>query len=356
MTNERLIEIIIEEILRLQGADGLVTESQPTRLEERVEHTVRDAVNVESRAKAQGGVTGAERHEEREGDSALADRRTEQQSPPASDVTQFGHAQEAADKTSEHSASMPFISAASSVPVGKAATQAPVIDLAKLRASTSARIGIGNAGPRMKTETLLHFRADHAAARDAVWRDVSEEVIESLNLFSVQTRCKDLNEFLTRPDHGRLLDKESEERVKKMCTPSPDVQIFVADGLSSAAIEANAENILPAIMDSLEAKGLKVGTPFFVKYGRVGSEDHISELLDAKVVCVLIGERPGLMTAESMSAYIAYRATVNMPESRRTVVSNIHKGGTPAPEAGAFIADIIEQILQAGKSGVEFKR
>lgn len=83
--------------------------------------------------------------------------------------------------------------------------------------------------------------------------------------------------------------------------------------------------------------------------------DQISEALNATVTCVLLGERPGLATAESMSAYIAYRATVGMPEARRTVVSNIHSRGIPAVEAGAYIVDVIEKILEAKASGVELK-
>ena len=137
---------------------------------------------------------------------------------------------------------------------------------------------------------------------------------------------------------------------------SPKVQIFAAGGLSSVATRANIETILPVLLDSLATKGIDTGTPFYVDNARVGVEDEIAVLLDAEVVCVLIGERPGLMTAESMSAYIAYRATPGMPESRRTVVSNIHKGGTPSAEAGAYVADIIEEILKAKVSGVELKR
>jgi ethanolamine ammonia-lyase small subunit len=109
------------------------------------------------------------------------------------------------------------------------------------------------------------------------------------------------------------------------------------------------------MIQGLEGSGIKVGTPFFVKYGRVGAMDAISQELDAEVTCVLIGERPGLITAESMSAYIAYRATVGMEESRRTVLSNIHRGGTPPVEAGAHLADIIKQMLKEKKSGVDLK-
>jgi ethanolamine ammonia-lyase small subunit len=87
----------------------------------------------------------------------------------------------------------------------------------------------------------------------------------------------------------------------------------------------------------------------------VPTEDAVSEATGCEVVCVLIGERPGLITAESMSAYLAYKATVNMPEARRTVVSNIHRGGTPAVEAGSYVAEIIEKMLELKTSGVDLK-
>ena len=227
--------------------------------------------------------------------------------------------------------------------------------LMRMKGKTPARIGVGRAGGRLKTKTMLTLRADHAAAKDAVFMDVDQAILDRLGLFTVQTMCADKNQFLTRPDLGRKFSEEAIRELQSKCQKNVDVQIYASDGLSSTAIKANLENILPAIMDGLKAKGISVGTPFYVKYGRVGAEDAISEALGCKVVCVLLGERPGLATAESMSAYIAYNATVGMPEARRTVVSNIHSGGIAAVEAGAYIADLIEKILKAKKSGVELQ-
>lgn len=228
--------------------------------------------------------------------------------------------------------------------------------LERMMLRTPARIGVGKCGPRLKTRTMLTLRADHAAARDAVFMDVSSELLERLNLFTVQTRCADKTQFLTRPDLGRIFSPEMMERIRSKCEHDVDVQIYASDGLSSTAIEANLENILPILMEGLKDRGMKVGTPFFVKNGRVAAMDQISEALNATVTCVLIGERPGLATAESMSAYIAYKATVGMPEARRTVVSNIHARGIPAVEAGAYIVDVIGKILEAKASGVELKK
>lgn len=228
--------------------------------------------------------------------------------------------------------------------------------LRRMLGRTTARIGVGKCGPRLHTQTMLKLRADHAAARDSVFQDVDQSVLDRLGLFSVQTKCRDKNEYLTRPDLGRQLSDDAAETIRKKCIMHPDVQIFVSDGLSSTAVDANAADILPILLDGLHERGLKTGTPFYVRFGRVGVEDAVSEVLDAEVICVLLGERPGLATAESMSAYICYRASVGMMESRRTVVSNIHRNGISPVEAGAYICDVIEQILKQKASGVELRK
>lgn len=224
--------------------------------------------------------------------------------------------------------------------------------LERMKKRTTARIGVGRAGPRLTTQSLLKLRADHAQARDAVFADVDPALLDRLGFICVQTRCDTKNTYITRPDLGRLLSDEGAEIVKARCQNQPDVQIVAADGLSSTAIEVNLPKIFPVLTEALGRKNITFGTPVFVKYGRVACEDHICEIVKAKAVCVLIGERPGLATAESMSAYIAYNAYVGMPESNRTVISNIHQNGTAAVEAGAYIADIIEKILQNKASGV----
>lgn len=225
----------------------------------------------------------------------------------------------------------------------------------ELKQYAPCRLGIGKAGARYKTLPVLEFRAAHGAAQDAVFTDVDPDVIEGLGLWSVQTQCDCKDTYLTRPDLGRKLSDEAVATIKEKCEKNPTVQIYVSDGLSSASIAANVKDVLPAIMQGLKSYGIKAGTPFFLKYGRVGAMDQISEITGADVTCVLIGERPGLITAESMSAYLAYKATVGMPEARRTVVSNIHKDGTIPAEAGAHIADVIKKILDAKASGTDLK-
>lgn len=226
---------------------------------------------------------------------------------------------------------------------------------AEMKEHAPCRLGIGKAGARYKTLPQLMFRAAHSAAQDAVFNDVDQDFVDSLGLFTVQTQCNSKDEYLTRPDLGRKLNAEAVETIKEKCVKNPTVQIFVSDGLSSAAVAANAKDVLAGLEQGLKANGIKTGTPFFVKYGRVGVMDEISELTGADVTCVLIGERPGLITATSMSAYIAYKATVGMPEARRTVVSNIHSDGTIPAEAGAHIAEVIKIMLEKKASGTDLK-
>lgn len=226
----------------------------------------------------------------------------------------------------------------------------------KMKSYTPARLGVGREGTRYNLQTSLRFRADHAAAQDAVFSDVPEELIEKMGFVSVQTICESKDDYLTNPDRGRQFDEENKAAMKKAASGRPKVQIMVGDGLSSAAIGANIEQIIPSIKQGLKTHGLEVGEVIFVKYCRVPAMDVIGEETGADVVCLLVGERPGLVTAESMSAYVAYKPTVGMPEARRTVISNIHKGGTPAVEAGAYVADLIKKMIDTKKSGLDLKQ
>jgi ethanolamine ammonia-lyase small subunit len=225
----------------------------------------------------------------------------------------------------------------------------------KMKEKTPARLGVWRAGARYKTFTSLRFRADHAAAQDAVFSYVREEFVKEMNLVAIETMCRDKDEYITRPDLGRLFSPDTIEYMKKHTTNQAKVQMMVGDGLSSAAIEANLRDIVPAITQGLKMYGIEVGNILFVKHCRVPSMDMVGEATEADVVCLLVGERPGLVTAESMSAYIAYKPTVGMPEARRTVISNIHSGGTPAVEAGAHIAELIKTMIDRQASGIDLK-
>jgi ethanolamine ammonia-lyase small subunit len=225
----------------------------------------------------------------------------------------------------------------------------------RIKEFTPGRIGVWRAGPRYNTFSMLRFRADHATAQDAVFTDVPEEVLKRNNLMCGQSLCASRDEFITRPDLGRKLNDETRALFKKELPQNAKVLLMTGDGLSSAAIEANIADVVPAIKQGLKQQGIEVGTIPFVKFCRVGAMDEVGPLTGAEVICLLIGERPGLVTAESMSAYMAYKPSPEKPESWRTVVSNIHKGGTPPAEAGAHIAGIIKKILDAKLSGVDLK-
>ncbi len=227
--------------------------------------------------------------------------------------------------------------------------------LAELANSTNARICVGRSGTRFTTQTLLKFRLDHAIANDAVWSAIDQEKIDNLGFYSIQTKVQDKEEFIRRPDLGRIFDDATLTAIKGDCIPNPDVQIMAADGLSAAAINANIEDIYALLEAELTAAGYTMGTPLFVKYSRVATMDPISEILGAKVTINLIGERPGLATDESMSAYIAYESSAKKPESQRTVISNIHRNGIPPVEAGAQIVSLVKLMMKEKISGIDLK-
>lgn len=226
----------------------------------------------------------------------------------------------------------------------------------EMKLKTPARLGVSRAGARYKTETMLRVRADHAAAQDSVFSDVPEEWVKKNGLVFVKTLCKDKDEYLTRPDLGRRFDSGNLEIIKKTAGTKPEVMIVIGDGLSSAAVEANAMDMAAALKQGLSLQQISVGDILFVKYARVGAMDDIGEACGTRVICMLVGERPGLVTAESMSAYITYAPRHGVPESQRTVISNIHKGGTNAAEAGAHAAQLIKTMLEKKASGVALRK
>lgn len=229
--------------------------------------------------------------------------------------------------------------------------------LAALMNATTSRIGVGRAGPRVRTRSLVLFQADLAVTQDALLRDVDPQLLDEFKLLRVQTRVTGGKaEYLLRPDLGRQLSDEARSQISQHCVKNPNVQICVGDGLSAAAIEANLRKIMPVLEAGFRQAGLSLGTPFFIQFCRVGVMNDIGDLLHPDVLILLIGERPGLGRAESMSAYMAYRPQSGHTDAERDVICNIYDGGGTNPlEAGAFAVQMAQKMIQNQAAGVKLK-
>jgi ethanolamine ammonia-lyase small subunit len=231
----------------------------------------------------------------------------------------------------------------------------------KIRAHTSARVLAGRTGAAYRTATQLKLRQDHAAARDAVRaeldlsRDLGADFIQQWNLFAVSTMATSKDEYLQRPDLGRRLDESARIELAARCAPQADLQIVIGDGLSVTAVSAQLPALLRLIAEKSGPHSWKLGQPFLVHYCRVGVMNDVGELLKPKVVVLLIGERPGLATAESLSAYMAYQPREGHNDSNRNLISNIHARGVSSEAAASRIVALAEQMMQRQISGVELK-
>ncbi|WP_156043485.1 ethanolamine ammonia-lyase subunit EutC [Paenibacillus sp. UNC451MF] len=227
--------------------------------------------------------------------------------------------------------------------------------IGELLSSTPSRLGVWRTGTRPLTKEMLKFRCDHAAAVDSIYGEVSPLLLESFGLFQVETHYENTDNYLKRPDRGRVIIPQGVNLIRTKCKMNPQVQVVISDGLSANAIDANLPDVYPSLLDSIASYGLSAGTPFFVRGGRVAVMDHIGELLQPEVLVLLIGERPGLVSSKSMSAYMCYRPRKGTVESERTVISNIHRGGTPPVEAGAHIGTLLKKMLEQQASGVNME-
>ena len=229
--------------------------------------------------------------------------------------------------------------------------------LAALMECTTSRIGVGRAGPCLRTAPLHLFLSDLAVTKDALARDVDPQLLADLGLFSVRTRVAGgKEEYLIRPDLGRQLSQEARALISERCVKGPDVQICVGDGLSAQAVETNLRKILPVLQAGCTTAGLKLGTLFFIQYCRVGVMNDLGDLLQPKVLILLIGERPGLGRADSLSAYMAYRPKAGDTDAERDVICNIFDGGGVNPlEAGAYALRLAQKMLAKQTSGVKLK-
>ncbi len=224
-------------------------------------------------------------------------------------------------------------------------------------AETPARLNIGRAGTRYRTSALLKFRADHARAVDAVMTEVGADWPRRNGLDEFHSEAATRDEYLHRPERGRRLRHSEIAKLKalngsaaKKDAAKQSILIFVGDGLSSAAVEANAALLMRALLKSL-ATEYRLLKPIFIRNARVRIEDHLGEILRCDLVCMIIGERPGLATAESLSAYAIYRPRLSSLEPDRTVISNIHRGGIAVAEAARQIATLIDDAMRHRATG-----
>jgi ethanolamine ammonia-lyase small subunit len=220
--------------------------------------------------------------------------------------------------------------------------------------STPARIAVGRSGTRYRTNTLLRFRADHAAAKDAVVSEVDAKLLEKLGLVEVATRAESKAHFLQRPDAGRALSDAARATLQEKVQRGAPVMIVYGDGLSAAAINQHLEAFHGALLRELAGRGLRAATPaVFVRHSRVKVMDEIARLVEAESCVFVCGERPGLGFADSLSAYYIYRPPSGTPtDADREVISNINPRGLDPVKAAAAVADALVRILRDKKSGV----
>jgi ethanolamine ammonia-lyase small subunit len=230
-----------------------------------------------------------------------------------------------------------------------------------VRARTPARILVGRAGPAYRTATQLELRQDHAAALDAVHadldlaRDFGPALVQRWGLFEIGTQANSKTEYLMRPDRGRRLNEAARAAIRQRCASRADLQVAIGDGLSATAVAAQVPVLLPLLEQEAIRRGWSWGQPFCTRHCRVGVLNDIGELLDPGVVVLLIGERPGLATAESLSAYLAYRPRPGHTDAQRNLISNIHARGVAPAAAAQRIVALAAKMRQLQTSGVSVK-
>lgn len=231
----------------------------------------------------------------------------------------------------------------------------------RIKGRTPARVLVDRAGAAYRTVTQLELRDAHAAARDAVRteldleRDLGAEFVQKWKLLEAATQALSKDEYLLRPDRGRIFSEAAAEEIRSACPHAPDLQVIIGDGLSVTAVAAQVPALLPLIVKETEQRGWKVGRPFAIRYCRVGIMNQVGELLRPEVVVLLIGERPGLATAESLSAYMAYRPRKGDNDAQRNLISNIHSRGVLIEAAAIRIVKLAEQMRAQQMSGTRLK-
>ena len=233
----------------------------------------------------------------------------------------------------------------------------------KLRAGTSARIALGRAGGSLPTHEWLDFKSAHAAARDAVHNVFSaDQLAGEIAKLGVQTlivgsAAPDRATFLQRPDLGRRLDPPSQQLLEAFVPPPdrPELAIVVSDGLSALAVHTQAAPLLAELLPKLSNDGWRLAPIVIARFGRVALQDQVGSLLGAQLSLMLIGERPGLGSPDSLGAYLVYDPKPGNTDAQRNCVSNIRPEGLPIPAAAETLHYLLSESRQRQLSGVQLK-
>jgi ethanolamine ammonia-lyase small subunit len=227
---------------------------------------------------------------------------------------------------------------------------------------TAARIALGRAGMSLPTRACLDFQLAHALARDAVnipldFAELARRLAANgINALTLQSQAENQRLYLQRPDLGRLLSPSSQECLKNHSVKQADVAIIVADGLSSTAIAHHAEPFLNALLPELHNKNYQIPPVCLVQHGRVAVGDTVAEAFAARLCIVLIGERPGLSSPDSMGIYFTYQAQSGLStDADRNCISNIHHNGLSYAQALKKLRFLIAEAEKLQLSGVNLK-
>ncbi|MBK9293591.1 MAG: ethanolamine ammonia-lyase subunit EutC [Oligoflexia bacterium] len=222
-------------------------------------------------------------------------------------------------------------------------------------AENPARLNVSRAGTRYLTRVALKFLSDHAVAKDAVYAELPDGFAEKNGWIMLNTKAKDKEEFLLRPDLGRQLNEASLQIVQSQGTHNCDVQITVADGLSPWATIRHSKALVDELLKLFSNQGLKVGKVFCVKYSRIAIGDVIGEALKAKVSMIILGERPGLGGGDSLSNYMVYNPKVGTVNALKSMISNIHPSGYTPIEAAKLTLYMVNKMFEQKCSGIDLK-
>lgn len=230
-----------------------------------------------------------------------------------------------------------------------------------LRRHTPARIALGRTGASLPTHEVLAFSLAHAQARDAVHtpfdiQAVTDAVADlGLAVLPVESAATDRATYLRRPDLGRQLSQASRSRLERAAGKAADLAIIVADGLSSTAVHAHAAPLIAALLPLIRAEGWSLAPVIVAHQARVALGDAVGEILGARLVLLLVGERPGLSSPDSLGAYLTFAPRVGLTDAARNCVSNIRAEGLSYDEAAFKLVWLAREALRQGQTGVALK-